>query len=359
MKTEYDFFLIEKEHLKGKKTFPFQLYIFNPAHKKYSMFLNGNRPLTKEHNDFLDFILERGGKLAILKNQRKTFLVAQETEASEIPSLKERELHPLEKERLMNIKLKEMFETKNGLFSLQSAFEKACYEDNFEAIIETARVEIITFSVTSSPTISLAVHLAKTHLTNDNYLNRIVAVSYFLAKNCNIQDPSALADLICGAYFAHLGLTQTPLTIVRTPYKNLGDKEKSLFQKHTILGHHLVKKSQIDLSERCKKVILDHHERATGNGYPSMKYGDQIETLSQVVGAVSHLFEYSTGKITGSKLSMKSIIIALSSKSYLPGLEFDFGDLVFQSIISLINTDRDETKKETLLENKLTNNNAA
>lgn len=126
------FLLLIKNTLKEKKTFPFQLYIFNPAHKKYSMFLNGNRPLTKEHNDFLDYILERGGKLAILKNQRKTFLIAQETDASEIPSLKERELHPLEKERIMNMKLKEMYEEKRGAFSLQTEFELACQTDNFE-----------------------------------------------------------------------------------------------------------------------------------------------------------------------------------------------------------------------------------
>jgi hypothetical protein len=104
MKTEDDYFLIDIENLKGKKTFPFQLFIFNPSHKKFSMFLNGNRPLSKEHENFLNYILERGGKLAILKNQRKTFLIAQETTAAEIPSLKERELHPLEKERLMNLK---------------------------------------------------------------------------------------------------------------------------------------------------------------------------------------------------------------------------------------------------------------
>lgn len=344
MKTEYDFFIINKEHLKGKKTFPFQLYIFNPAHKKYSMFLNGNRPLTKEHNDFLDYILERGGKLAVLKNQRKTFLVAQETDASQIPSLKERELHPLEKERIMNLKLKEMYEEKRGAFSLQTEFELACQTDNFEAIIENARVEILTFSVTMSPTVSLALHLAKTHLEKDNYMNRIVAVSYYLAKNSNIVDQDALADIVCGAYFSHLGLTQTPLTIARTPYMLLPEKEKSLFQKHTILGHHLVKKSQINLSERCKKIILDHHERVNGNGYPSMKYGDQIETLSQIVGAVSHLFEYSSGKITGGKQSITYIIHALGSNSFLPGLEFDFGEKVFQSIITLINTDKIENK---------------
>lgn len=346
MKTEYDFFIIDRVHLKDKKTFPFQLYIFNPIQKKFSMFLNGNRPLTKEHNDFLEYILERGGKLAVLKNQRKTFLIAQETNASEIPSLKERELHPLEKERLMNLKLKEMYDEKKGAFSLQSEFELACQDDNFESIIENARVEIITFSVTLSPTVSLAVHFAKTHMDKDNFTNRIVATSYLLAKNCNIVDQEALADIICGAYFSHIGLTQTPLTIARTPYLSLPEKERNLFQKHTILGHHLIKKSHINISERCKKIILDHHERVSGNGYPSMKYGEQIELLSQIVGAVSHIFEYSYGKITGGKHSMKAILIAMRTKSFMKGLEFDFGELVIQSIITLINTEKEENKVE-------------
>lgn len=351
MKTEYDFFIIEKVHLKEKKTFPFQLYIFNPEHKKYSMFLNGNRPLTKEHNDFLDYILERGGKLAILKNQRKTFLVAQETDSSEIPSLKARELHPLEKERIMNIKLKEMHEQKCGVFSLQAEFQIACLSDNFEKIIENARIEILTFSVTLSATVSLAVHLTKNYLENDNTTNRIVAVSYFLAKNCNIIDQDALADIVCGAYLSHLGLTQTPLTIARTPYSNLPEKERTLFQKHTILGHHLIKKSQVNISERCKRIVLDHNERIGGNGYPSMKYGEQIETLSLIVGAVSHLFQYSSGRITGGKQSVKIVISSIKSKTFLPGLQFDFGEKVFQSIITLITTDKVETKDD-FAENK-------
>ena len=344
MKTEYDFFMIDVEHLKGLKLFPFQLYIFNPAHKKYSLFLNGNRPLTKEHNDFLNFILDRGGKLAILKNQRRTFLTSQEIDASAVPALKEKQLHPLEKERIMNIKFKEMYDEKNGTFSFQSEFEIACMNDNFQKIIENARIEILTFSVTKSPTVSLALHLTKSHLEVDNYLNRVVATSYLLAKNCNIIDQDALSDIICGVYFAHLGLTQTPLTIVRTPYNMLATTERSLFQKHTILGHHLIKKYQINISDRCKRIILEHHERSSGGGYPSMKSGEQIEILSQIVGAVSHMFEYSSGKITGAKQSMKSIIIAMKSKSYLPGLEYDFGEMVFQSIITLINIDKIETK---------------
>ena len=355
MKTEYDFFIIEKTHLKDKKTFPFQLYIFNPIQKKYSMFLNGNRPLTNEHSDFLNYIFERGGKLAVLKNQRKTFLVSQEFNAQEIPSLRERELHPLEKERIMNIKLKEMFDEKNGTFSLQTEFEVACQNDNFQSIINNARMEILTFSVTISPTVTLATYFAKIHLDQDNFTNRIVAVAYLLAKNCNIVDQDALADIICGTYLSHLGLTQTPLTIARTPYLILPEKEKILFQKHTILGHHLLKKSNILISERCKKIILDHHERINGNGYPSMKYGEQIETMSQIVGAVSHIFEYSNGNITGVKQSMKSILIAMKTKSFMKGLEFDFGEKVFQAIITLINTDKIEDNKKNNDENFMDN----
>ncbi|MDO9182896.1 MAG: HD domain-containing phosphohydrolase [Bacteriovorax sp.] len=344
MKTEYDFFIIERDHLKGKNIFPFQLYIFNPIHKKYSMFLNGNRPLTKELESFLDFLLDKGGKIAILKKQRRTFLTEQSFHESEIPSLKARELHELEKERIMNLKLKEMYDEKNGVFAFQSEFEKACDTDNFEKIIEYARVEIITFSVTQSHTISLAIHLTKTHLTSDNFLNRIVATSYLFAKTANILDPVALADIICGAFLSHIGFSQLPLTMLKTPLLSLGDKERKLFEKHTILSNHLIKTGQLDISERCKKIIIDHHERISGSGYPGMKYGDSIETFSLIVGIVAHLFEFSSGKINGSKQPIKSVIISMKNKTFSPGLEFDFGDKIYNSLVTLINTDKVKEK---------------
>lgn len=344
MHTEYDFFIIEKEHLKGRNTFPFHLYIFNPSNKSYSIFLNGNRPLTKELSTFLDFILSRDGQIAILKKQRRTFLSAQEFKESEIPSLNVRNLHELEIERIMNFKIKEMYEAKHGIFSFQSEFESACEADNFEKIIEVAKIEILTFSVCYSPTVSLAIHLAKTHLIEDNFINRIVATSYFFAKNSNLSESETLADVICGAYLSHIGFTQLPLSILKEPRLKLGNKEKRLYEKHTILSSHLLKKSQINLSERCKKIILDHHERMHGGGYPSEKSGDSIEILALLVGSISHLFEYSSGKINGTKMPIKNILISIKNRSYSPGLEFDFGEKIFNSLVTLINTDKVEEK---------------
>ena len=344
MKSEYDFFMIEYDHLKGKKTFPFQIYVFNPIHKKYTMFLNGNRPLTNELETFLGFLLEKGGQLAILKKQRRTFLTAQDFHESEIPSLKTRELHVLEKERIANLAAKEVYDQINGAFSFQTEFEIASDTDNFERIIEFARVEILTFSVTQSHTVSLALHLTKMHLVNDNYLNRLVATSYLFAKNSNIVDSAALSDIICGAYLAHIGFTQLPMSMLKTPTLSLGNREKKLFEKHTILGNHLIKKSQIELTERCKRIILDHHERISGSGYPSMKYGESIESLSSIVGIVALLFEFSSGKINGNTQSIRSIIVKFKNKVATPGLEFDFDDKLYNVLVSLINTDKVKEK---------------
>ena len=345
MHSEYDFFIIEKINLKDKRIFPFQVYVFNPVHKKFSLVLNGNRPLTKEVDAFIDFILEKGGQLAILKRQKRTFLTAQEIKESEIPSLKNRELHELEKEQAMYTALKQIYIEKNGAFDFHREFEIAAKSDDFTRIIEYARVEILTFSVCHSPTTSFAIHLAKTYLNTDNHINRIVAVSYFCAKVMNLTDLQALSDIVVGGFLIHLGYTQLPLRSSRTPLLSLSNSDKATFKKHTILGTHLLKRGGLDISERCKKIIMDHHERASGNGYPGEKLSESIDTLALLVGAVAHLFEFSSGKIAGNKQSLKSVIVNMKNKNFIPGLEFDFGDKIFDIMINLINTETKDYKK--------------
>lgn len=345
MYSEFDFFTINKENLKEKIIFPFQLFIFNPIHKKFSLILNGNRPLTKDVDSLIDFILERGGMLAVLKKQRKTFLNSQAIHESEIPSLKQRELHELEKEQAMYTALKEIYIQKNGAFVFHQSIEKAAASDDFTQIIDYARVEILTFSVCHSPTTSFAIHLAKEYLTTDTLINRIVAISYFSAKNMNLTDQSTLADVVVASFLMHLGHTQISLKSSRVSYLSLTDSEKKTYRKHTILANHLLKRGAIDISERCKKIIFDHHERSSGGGYPGEKINESIDPLALLVGAIAHIFEFSSGKINGNKQSLKSVIINIKNRNFIPGLEFDFGDKMIDIIVNIINTDTKEYKK--------------
>lgn len=344
MESKYDFFSIERKHLLGKKVFPFKIYIYNPVHKNYNLFLNGNNPLTDELEIFLSYLLEKGGVLAILRNQLRTFLAEQELNESEIPSLN-LDLHILEKELLENIKLRDIFELNNGPLIFQSEFELACETDDFNRIIQYARVEILTFSVTESKTVSLAFQMAKTHLVGDDFLNRIVAVSYYFAKTLDIKDEAMLANIVVGAYLSHIGYTQLPSKLLTMPTNQLTAKEKKLYEKHTMLSSFLIKKAHLEISETCKKIIMDHHERINGGGYPSMKYENSIEVAALIVGSIAHIFEFSSGKITGNSRTIKSVIQSIKTKTFSEGLEFDFGSKVLKSLVTLINTEKIVEKK--------------
>lgn len=342
MKSEVDYFLIDKTHLKGDRTFPFQLFVMNPVHKRFTMFLNANRPMSKELEAFLDYLLSKGGHLAVLRKQKKTFLKAQVFEEHEIPTLKKRELHEIEKEQIMYSKLKEIWIEKHGTFNFQAEFETAAQTDNFEKIIENARVEILCFSVNRNKTVSLAVELAKSFLTRDHFITRIVATSYFTAKTLNILDEDSLSDVVVGSFLIHLANTQMSLSMSRKAVQSYFDSEKNFYQKHPLLAFHLLKRSQMDVSDRVKRIINEHHERYGGRGFPMEKAGDAIEPLALLVGAVAHIFEYSMGKITGSKQSLRSVIFHVKNRSIMPGLEFDFGDNVYNAISTLINTEKKE-----------------
>ena len=94
----------------------------------------------------------------------------------------------LKKNRIMNIKLKEMYDYKNGAFFFhQTNLRKLRASDNFEKIIEYARVEIITFSVLNLILFPLLFTWQRLHLTTDNYLIELLRYHIFLLKIMNLM----------------------------------------------------------------------------------------------------------------------------------------------------------------------------
>ena len=154
-------------------------------------------------------------------------------------------------------------------------------------------------------------------MLDDNLTNRIVACSYFLAKNLDFKDEESLGDLVCAAFFHHLGMTQQDFTYCHVSQLELSNKEKREMQKTPALSQHLLRKSRADLSDRCMKIIFEHHERWDGQGYPNFKRGAFIDPLALVLGAVSHIFEYQSGKVTGRPEKMKTIMTNLKIKHLL------------------------------------------
>ncbi len=340
-----EYFLIDRMVLKNGKIFPFTLFVFNPQIKKFSLFLEGNSPFTSDKNDLLKFVLERGGSLAICIRQKRTFLNHVELKEEDIPSLQKNnnttEINTEVTETKQNISTNDTDnEEKKETFTLSSELEKCIITSNYLPLIDKAREEIILFPQTVSHTVSLAAYLASKLLISDNLTNRICAVSYFLAKNSNIKSYAALGDLICAALLHHLGHTQLDHRFVISNQLELGEEDRKSYQKHPGLTQHLLKKCGINLSDRTMRIILEHHERNDGRGYPNSKKGLHIEPLALLLGAVSHIFEYSSGRITGQASSIQSVLQNLKNKNFVPGLEFEFGATIYESLSYLIKTEK-------------------
>lgn len=330
-----DFFYIEKDHLKDESVFSFQLYIYNPQNREHTLFLHPNSPLDEPRVKLLDFILERGGMLAINRKQKKSFLRDVNLKEEDIPGLKAREEGQEEKNRKMAIYMLEKHRAEKP-FHLHQEIKAALLEDNFTQLIEEARLEICCFPVDVSDTVSLCPLLAEELLHEDNFINRAVTLCYFMAKILKIKDDEGLADVIVAAFFAHLGLTQLPYSMIGHPSLELSSGQVRLYQKHPGLTQHLLRKSKINLSDRCLKVILEHHERADGSGYPHHKIEEYLDSFSLLVGAAYHLIEQTSGLIDGKKKTFESVIKKMTGKEITNGLEWEFGDTILDAIRTLL-----------------------
>ncbi len=68
----------------------------------------------------------------------------------------------------------------------------------------------------------------------------------------------------------------------------LDDEERKEIEKHPLIGYEMVRKAGT-LPELAEKVILMHHERPNGKGYPYRLSGDFL-VLAKIVG-ISDCFD--------------------------------------------------------------------
>jgi hypothetical protein len=329
------YFTIQRFHLQDKRIFPFHLYVFNPMTEVYNLFLSANYPMDQSKSDLLDFIESKGGKIAINMRQRKTFLRNFNYYDLDIPSLVPADLKEIEKERLKQVQHVEEQEKKSP-FKLDEHIHQCIEDDNFLPMILAAKNKILTLSVKISHTVSLSRYFSMIFMHEDNHLNRVVALSFFCAQSLGIVDEEEIGDLICSAFLAHIGQTQYSPQLTKKAQLKLNNTEKRLFQKHPGLSLHLIRKSQVNLSHRCLNIIIQHHERTEGQGFPEQKKSPHIDKLALILGACAHIFEYSSGQVSGSPIKIPQMLKNLKDHNLTPGLEYGFGDKITESLIKQI-----------------------
>ncbi|EQD63492.1 response regulator receiver (CheY-like) modulated metal dependent phosphohydrolase, partial [mine drainage metagenome] len=112
----------------------------------------------------------------------------------------------------------------------------------------------------------------------EGHCRRVVDYSLLMGRNLNFSD-EALVRLSHGALLHDIGKIGVSDTILLKPGP-LTDDEWAVMRTHPELGFMMV--ADVRQLEKAREIILNHHERFDGKGYPRGLSGETIPLEARV-----------------------------------------------------------------------------
>lgn len=140
----------------------------------------------------------------------------------------------------------------------------------------------------------LLFHVYELRCRGGGFLGHSVNVAFMaLLIGQNRQyDNNKLKSLGMGALLHDIGIVGLPISLLNRK-RNFTLEEKLLYEQHPVLGYHAVRESW-EISPQSRGIILAHHERSNGSGYPRRLLKGDIHEFSRIVG-LADCFEELTG----------------------------------------------------------------
>lgn len=104
-------------------------------------------------------------------------------------------------------------------------------------------------------------------------------------------DSEKIRLLVQGGLLHDVGKTKVPQEILNKPGKLTKDEFDEI-KKHTVYGYRLLEKVPT-VSKEVMAIVLMHHEKEDGTGYPTGMKGDKINILAKIV-AVADIYDAMT-----------------------------------------------------------------
>ncbi|MDR3687344.1 MAG: HD domain-containing protein [Coriobacteriia bacterium] len=139
-----------------------------------------------------------------------------------------------------------------------------------------ARLEVMVYAVAEA--MGRAVELRDPYTQGHEV--RVAKLARSLAEEMGL--PAVEADGVEMAALVHdIGKLSVPAEILNKP-GILSPHEFGLIKRHPRAGYEILK--DIDFPWPVAEAVLHHHERMDGSGYPDALAGDEISTMSRILG---------------------------------------------------------------------------
>jgi HD-GYP domain-containing protein (c-di-GMP phosphodiesterase class II) len=126
--------------------------------------------------------------------------------------------------------------------------------------------------------------IARTVEKRDPYTSghqqRVAELSRAIGRELGLG-PDELEGLFIAAVIHDIGKISLPAEILSKP-SQLNSLEMSLVQGHAQAGYDILR--SVEFPWPVARIVLQHHERIDGSGYPQMLVGDEILLQARIVG---------------------------------------------------------------------------
>jgi putative nucleotidyltransferase with HDIG domain len=107
-------------------------------------------------------------------------------------------------------------------------------------------------------------------------------------------------ELAMAGLLHDIGMVDVPEDVQAKDERKRTEEEQATYEKHVEATIALIKNRKLLLSENVLKIILQHHERFDGRGYPKGLPGSRIAVEAQILG-IADRFDYMTSVRAGRK----------------------------------------------------------
>ena len=170
----------------------------------------------------------------------------------------------------------------NSRTIIKNVLEKHIYRHNSDLKIIGEQAEKIIESVIEEPEVITNITEMR-NISTDMYTHciNVCALSTIMALRLKMSEKQ-VRNISIGAIFHDIGLRYIKVPYMNTNETYMNVKDALEYKKHTIFGYSSLQ-DEGWIPDIAKEIILLHHERIDGKGYPFQHKGDKIKTEVKLV----------------------------------------------------------------------------
>ena len=170
----------------------------------------------------------------------------------------------------------------NSRTIIKNVLEKHIYRHNSDLKIIGEQAEKIIESVIEEPEVITNITEMR-NISTDMYTHciNVCALSTIMALRLKMSEKQ-VRNISIGAILHDIGLRYIKVPYMNTNETYMNVKDALEYKKHTIFGYSSLQ-DEGWIPDIAKEIILLHHERIYGKGYPFQHKGDKIKTEVKLV----------------------------------------------------------------------------